>query len=219
MTEPTVTTPVQQAAGSDAGTVATPAQQVVTPSTPQEDYKPRYDGALLKMQEQALTIKGLQDQLAEKTSLSEQLQGQLLGKDAEFDAVKGQHESALQELQNTNQATQAQLDELKALQMKVEVAQELGHPELMTLFANIPNGQDKEAIKTVMESVINFSNGQVKAREEVLTAGVTPAQGTTTLTAPTTEAEWMKKINSLPEHSPEKAEAWDAYFVWSQSQK
>jgi hypothetical protein len=51
-----------------------------------------------------------------------------------------------------------------------------------------------------------------------LTAGVTPAQGTSTISLPKTQGEWMQRISGLPENSKERKEAWDAYFEWAKTQ-
>lgn len=215
--ETEVNTPEQQAQTPEQQ-VEAPAQQAQTPSPPQEDYKPRYDGAVRKIQELTETIKGLQGQLGEKSSVLEQLQVQLSSKDAEMDAVKGQHQTQFSALKQDFDQANAKLSKLEALQLKLEAANELGHPELIRIFDTIPDAQDKTAVKKTMETVINFAASQVKARESELTAGVTPAQGTSTITMPKSEAEWVQRISAMPENSKERKDAWDAYFEWSKTQ-
>lgn len=210
--EPEVNTPEQQPAGPDQ------QEQTSSNTVPQEDYKPRYDGAVRKIQELTETLKGLHGQLGEKSSNLEQLQSQLSSKDAEIDAVKGQHETQFTALKSDFDKAQTELSKLQALQLKLETANELGHPELIRIFDTIPDAQDKAAIKKSMETVINFAKSQVKARESELTAGVTPAQGTSTITLPKTQGEWMQRISGMPENSKERKEAWDAYFEWAKTQ-
>lgn len=212
MTTPIVPTPDQQVP-------ATPVQPVTTPSTPPEDYKPRFDGAVLKLQQLAEEKKALLGQLDEKSSTLEQLQSQLSMKDAEISTVTGQHQTELEALKSEFDKTQSQLSELQALQLKVEVAKELNRPELITIFDTIPNNADKDAIKKTMETVINFTDGQVKARETELTAGVTPSGGATQVTLPANESEWSARIGGLKDGSAEQKEAWDQYFNWSRQQR
>jgi hypothetical protein len=208
--EPEVITPDQQPKD--------PGQQAPTSSPPQDDYKPRYDGAVRKIQELTETLKGLQGQLGEKSSTLEQLQGQLSSKDAEIDAVKGQYETQVTAIKTEFDQAKTELTKLKALQTKLEVANELGHPELMRIFDTIPDVQDKDTIKKTMETVLNFSTSQVRAREQELTAGTTPSPGTTTITMPKTQGEWIQRISNMPEDSKERKQAWDAYFEWAKTQ-
>ena len=132
-------------------------------------------------------------------------------------ALTGQKETEFTELQNQFNTANTELAKLQALKLKLEVAQELGQPGLISILDTIPDSTDKAQLKSVMESVVNFANGQVKAREQVLTAGVTPSNGTVTLTMPATQAEWDAKISSLPDGSAERQAAWDAFYVWAKS--
>jgi septal ring factor EnvC (AmiA/AmiB activator) len=204
MPEETVITPEPQAPA--------PAQQASTPSTPQEDWKPRYDGAVRKMQELNETIKTLQGQLAQKSSENEQLQAQLSGKDAEFGVTKSEFEKQLETIKAEQEQAQSDLSKLRALNVKVEVAKELGHPELITILDTFPDTEDKDQLKKSMEMVTSFATNQVKAREHELTAGTTP-----TVVAPAgggfpqSTEEWTKYIHSLPD-GEKREQAWDQYF-------
>ena len=203
MSENNVTTPGQQ--GEPSG------QQAPTTSNPQEDYKPRYDGAVRKMQELSETIKGLQGQLAEKSSTLEQLQSQLSSKDAEFDMTRRDFEKQFDTIKTEQEQAKSELSKLRAFNTKVEVAKELGHPELITILDTFPDTDDRDFLKKSMKTVANFTLGQVKAREHELTAGVIPSvNAPLSKTLPQTSTEWDKYIQSLP--SEKRNEAWDLYF-------
>lgn len=208
MTTENVNSPAQQTAGDPN----VPVQQVTTPSNPQEDWKPRYDGAVRKMQELTETIKSLQGQLETKSSEIEQLNTQLSSKDAEFGMTRKELEEKLNAFQTENEQAKGELSKLRAFNTKVEVAKELGHPELIKILDTFPDTDDKDSLKKSMELVANFTLEQVKSRETELTAGVTPnitAPAGTPL--PKTAADWDKYIQSLPP-GEKRNEAWDLYF-------
>lgn len=199
-----VTTPEQQ--------VETPVQQATTPPAPQEDWKPRYDGAVRKMQELSETIKGLQGQLEKKSSDIEQLQAQLSSKDAEFGATRTDFEKQFETLKSEQEQAKSELSRLRSFNSKVEIAKELGHPELIKILDTFPDTEDKDFLKKSMEAVTNFTISQVRAREQELTAGVTPTVVAPAGAAlPQTDQEWQKFIQSQPE-GEKRAEAWDLYF-------
>ena len=204
MSEENVNTPEPQATA--------PVQQATTPSTPQEDYKPRYDGAVRKMQELNETIKTLQGQLAQKSSDIEQLQAQLSGKDAEIGVTKSEFEKQLEALKSEQEQAKGELSKLRSFNTKVEIAKELGHPELIKILDTFPDSDDTELLKKSMIAVTEFANLQVKSREQELTAGVTP-----TVSAPASRGlpqsaeDWDAFIRSQPA-GEKREEAWDLYF-------
>lgn len=208
MTTENVNTPDQQTTGNTSN----PGQQVTTPSNPQEDWKPRYDGAVRKMQELSETIKSLQGQLETKSSEIEQLNSQLSSKDAEFGMTRKELEEKLNTFQSENEQAKSELSKLRAFNTKVEVAKELGHPELIKILDTFPDTDDKDALKKSMEMVSSFASELVKSRETELTAGVTPTVNAPAGTPlPKTAAEWDKYIQSLPP-GEKRNEAWDLYF-------
>lgn len=217
MDQDRVNTPGQQDVPTSE---STPDQQAATtPAPQQDDYKKRFDGAILKIQQLSTSVKDLEGQLVEKSSLVEQLSGQLSSTEAEKEALIGQQKTEYEKLKGQFEEAGAEISKLQALRTKLEVAQELGQPDLISIFDSIPDSNDKDKVRSVMETVVNFASGQVKAREQQLTSGVTPSSGTSTITAPTSIEEWNSKIGALPEGSQERKEAWDSFYDWTLSQK
>lgn len=215
MTEPTATVPAEQ--------VQTPPQQTsADPATtaPQENWKARYDGLVLKVQELTLANQTLTAQLAQKSSESEQLNAQLGIKDTEKQVAVGERDKKLQETLQLNSQLQSELDQLRALKLQVEVANELGHPELMKIASRLPAMTDKEALKTVMTDLANFANEQVQAREKQLLAGVTlpVGSGGNSPSTPSTPEGWTEHINSFQLGTKERQKALDAYGDWLERQ-
>lgn len=205
-TEPTNTAP-QQA-----------AQQPQTP--PGEDWKKRYDGSVRKIEELVTTNRQLQADLEAKTSQIEQLQSQLSLKDTEKDVAVRERDKNLQDALATNQEMTGELESLRALKLKLEVAKELNRPELIRIVGNIPDLTDKEALTTVMKDFAGFADDLVKQREAQLLAGVTPpvSPGGTSPSSPQTSEAWTEKINNLPLGSKERSKAMDEYGDWLQKQ-
>ncbi len=208
MSDQTPNTPAEQA--------QTPPQQVAgnQPSTPAgENWKARYDGLVVKVQELSLANQTLTGQLAQKSSEIEQLKAQLGIKDTEKQVAVGERDARLQTALTENTALQNELNQLRALKMQLEVANELGHPELMQIASNLPMMTDREAMKTVMASLADFTTKQVQAREQQLMAGITPpvGGGASAPSAPSTSDGWVKHINALPLGSPEREKALNDY--------
>ena len=198
----------------------TPGQQETTPgqqapaasgSTAPEGFieLARYNGLVKKVEELTLSNRTLSDQLTQKTSEAEQLKGQLAVKDTEKTVAVSERDKKLQETLTTNTALQKELDELRGLKLKVEVANELGHPELMKIAGNIPNLTDKEALKVVMSDFAGFVDTAVKAREQQLLAGVTPMGGgpAASPAMPANEKGWEDYINKFDLGTSERAES------------
>ena len=201
----------------------TPAEQVVTPPqqvagtpppTPAGDnWKARYDGLVIKVQELSLANQTLTGQLAQQSSVVEQLKAQLSIKDTEKSVAVGERDTRLQTALTENTTLTSELNSLRALKMQVEVANELGHPELMQIASSLPMMTDKEAMKTVMSSLSDFTAQQVKARETQLMSGMTPGVGGggSAPAAPSTQASWLERINSLQLGSKDRQKAMDDY--------
>jgi len=147
------------------------------------------------------------------TSQKEQLSSQLSIKDVEKQTAVGERDQRLQQALQENTAKDAELAELRGLKLKVEVAKELGRPELLKIADRIPAMTDKEALKTVMQDFAGFVDDAVKAREQQLMAGVVPANNPVNLTpaTPTTEKGWDEYIEKFALGSPERAKALDDY--------
>lgn len=208
MTEEHAQTPDQQ---------ANPGQQAPAASTPPvENWKERYDGLNKKVQELVLQARSLEEQLGSKSSELEQLRSQLSIKDTEKTVAVGERDKQIENLLQQNQTAEGELRRLKALEMKIKVAQELKRPELVELAKHIPDLEDAEALKVVMQDLARFADDAVKAREEQLLAGVTLNAGGSQVkeAGPATEQEWVRAIEKATLGSRERRELMDAYGDW-----
>jgi len=211
MPEDTALTPDQQ--------VRTPDQQASAPAQQQqggEDWKKRYDGLVKKTEELVGEIKTLKAELATKTSEIEQLNGQLSLKDVEKSAAVGERDKNIEKLVLDNQSAQKELERLKALELKIKVANELGQPELIKLADTIPNMTDEDALKTVMKNIADYASIKVQEREKQILAGTAPIAGTGNAPAPgpSSQNEWMEHIEKFPLGSRDRATALDKYGQW-----
>ncbi len=191
-------------------------QQPASSSAGQTDWKARYDGLVRKVEQLTLDNRTLTEQLGGKSSELEQLRAQLGLKDTEKSAAISERDRQLQEAVQKATGYETELNELRALRLKLEVAKELGRPDLMKIAERIPNMSDKEALKTVLSDFANFADEAVREREKQLLSGITPAlsaaQTSATPGVPTSEGEWMKFIEGKPLGSPERDKAWSDYW-------
>ena len=198
----------------------TPPQQTPAPrvTSPPEGFieKGRFDGAIRKVEELTLANRELNAQLTQRASEYEQLDAQLGIKDTEKVVAISERDKRLQEALTQNQELSSKVVDLQALALKVKVAKELGHPELLELADTIPNLTDEEALKTVMSDVMRFAETQVQAREQQLMAGVgpPPGPGNAVVDSPQSKEGWEEHVNTLPLGSPERARAMDKYGDW-----
>lgn len=209
MTEPTTPTPEQQ--------VTTPAQQVpVTPPPQGEDWEGRYKGLVPTVQKLTEQVKAIQAELAVKVSEVERLNGQLGLKDVEKTAAVGERDKTIQELTQASQANQTELARLKALELKIKTANELGKPELIGLVNTIPDVTDPEALKTIMKSIDDYAALKVQSREKQLLSGTGMPAGTGPMPAagPQTQDEWMRAIEKSPLGSKDRAQLMNDYGDW-----
>ena len=212
MAEPTTPTPEQQ------GT--TPAQQapVTSPAPQGENWEARYKGLVPTVQNLTEQVKAIQAELAAKVSEIERLNGQLGLKEVEKTAAVGERDNQIQQLAQTNQASQTELARLKALELKLNTAIELNKPELISLFKTIPDVPDPVALKTIMTSIDDYAALKVKGRETQLLAGTgMPAGGAPAPAAgPQSQSEWQAAIEKAPLGSKERANLMDSYGDWLQ---
>jgi len=198
-------TPVEQVSG-----VGNPQQQA-----PAENWKPRYDGAVRKIEELTGTVRDLQGQLAAKSSELEQLRSQLSVKDAERDAAVSERDKRIQETIQSKTTAEQELAALRAYKMKVDAVKKLGDTKLVKIIDNIPNMTDPEALDTVLKQFSEFAIDAVREREQQLLSGVTP--GVTSgaqVSTPASEKAWDDHINSLPLGSKERQKALDSKWDW-----
>ena len=231
MTEPLGTTPEQQAialgqqaAPPPAGTTppgTTPqanpnpnlAQQVATPD---ETLEKRFAGAIRKLEELTIANRNLESQLVAKTSEMERLSAQLTNKDIEKTVAVGERDKNLETVLKAKQTSDTELGVLRAFKAKVDMAHQLGHPELIGIIQNIPDIADAEVLKVVMSDFVKFREDGIKAREQTLLSGITPSvspvQSTTPL--PSTSKSWQEHISGLPIGSAERTKAMDQWGQW-----
>ena len=194
-----------------------PGQQAQTPSaSPTEEWKKRYDGAVRKIEELVGQVRKLEAELAQSRTQIEQLNAQLGLKDAEKQAAVGERDKQIQELVGKSQQLEGEMARLKALELKISVAKELGRPDLIKIAERIPDLTDKEALTVVMKDIVSFADEAVAEREKQLLAGVSVTAGTSqgAPKTPQSEEAWERYIDSLPLGSIERARAMDDYGDW-----
>lgn len=220
MPEP-IESPVQQSddpVQQPPAPATTPPAPKETPPSPPKGYveQERFNGAIRKIEELTTTNRTLTSDIAAKTSELEQLRAQLATKDVEKTVAVSERDRALETSLTDAGSLRKELAALQAYQMKVEMAKELGQPELISILHTIPDMQDKETLKVVMQDFIRFRDDGIKAREKQLLAGVTPpiAQMSSTPELPTTNEGWERYVNTFQLGSTERARAFDAWGDW-----
>lgn len=181
----------------------------------------RYNGLVKKVEELTLQLRETEGQLAGKTSVEEQLTGQLAVKDTEKTVAVGERDKALQTSLEENQAQTTELIELRALRLKLEVARDLQRPDLVEILDRLPNLTDKEALTTIAKDFLGWGDNLVQARETQLKAGVTdPISSVVTAPVkPSTSQGWEEYVNSIPLGTPERSKAMDEFGDWADSQQ
>jgi len=177
----------------------------------------RYTGAIQKIEELTITNRTLSEQLAAKTSEIEQLRTQLGVKDAEKSAAISERDKQIQSYVQQQSSAEKELGELRAMQLKMEVAKELGRLDLLKVADTIPAMTDREALKTVMGNIAGLVEEAVREREKQLMAGITaPIEngGQKTNPLPASAKDWDGYLASLTLGSPERERAMDAYWNW-----
>jgi hypothetical protein len=145
----------------------------------------------------------------------EQSRSQLSVKDAEKLAAVGERDKRLQETVLAKTTLEAQVTELQAMKLKIDVAKKMGRPDLLQILDSVPAMSDPAALETVLATFADFADGKVKAREKELLAGITPPYGgggTAQPATPSSDGEWTKFIESKPLGSPERAKAMDDFW-------
>lgn len=181
--------------------------------------KKRFDGLMLKVQQLTEASQSVQKSIEDKDKEIARLTGELLAKDTEKTVTVAERDKQLQELVQSKTVTEKELADLRALQLKVEVVQELGRPELIKILKNIPNLDNKDALKIILEDFARFGDESAAAREKQLLSGITPAVSAAQVSAatPQSDSEWMNHINSLRIGSAERAKAMDDYWSWGKA--
>jgi hypothetical protein len=181
------------------------------------DWKARFDGQVKKIEQLVTGQRDLEAQLATKTSECEQLKAQLGIKDTEKNVAISERDKRLQEALTAKSTLDAELSDLRAYKLKVDVAKELGHPNLLKIIDKIPNMTDREALKSVLSEFAEFARDAAKERETALLSGVTPGLQNNQppqINVPTSDEGWMKLLNDKPLGSPERQKVYDEYWTW-----
>jgi hypothetical protein len=184
-----------------------------------ENWKARYDGLVRKVEQLTLNNRDLTTQLEQRTSEIEQYKAQLSLKDVEKQAAIGERDRKITEITTSQSQSQSELEELRALRLKVNVINELKRPELLKIAAKIPNITDPEALKSIFADMASFADDAAMEREKQLKAGMTTtvAGNQKTVTTPMTQDAWLEHINSLP-LGPERDKAYEGFWDWGANQ-
>jgi hypothetical protein len=204
----------------------TPPQPATTPPEPAPPAEPpdgfvetkRFTGAIQKIQTLTEELRDKDQQLAAMNSTIEQLKQQQAVKDAEVQAGYGERDAKLEEALLEKRKIESDAAALKGKLRKVDLAKELGHPELIQIIDTIPTFEDDDLQKKAMEDILSFSESRVKAREESLLAGITPGAPPVAPPQeqrPTTDEGWEKLIAA--ETSAQKRQA--LFDEWFESNK
>lgn len=199
-----------------------PGEQVQTPpQQPQAttDYEARYKGMVPVVEKLTLENRQLKEQLATAISEREQLSGQLTLKDTEKTVAVGERDKIVQQLTEAKSQTEAELKRLKALELKVKVANKLQSPDLISIVDSIPSVEDEEALTSLMQNITNWGSTLVKEREKELLAGVTPPVTTADVTPslPASTDEWVRYVAQV-EPGEEKNKRYELWRQWEISQ-
>lgn len=211
MSDETTNTPEQQ---------ATSGQQVSdNQSTDSTDWESRYKGLQRKYNTLVETKGELESRLTDLTSTKEHLEKQADVLSVEKDSLLKENQSKIDELTKALEEKDGKLSDLSKIQLKVQVANELGHPELLQLVDAIPSSDDPEVVKESMKTILGFTKAQIEKREAQLTEGLSPGETISERTPmPSTEQGWLDLIGRQSLGSDEYNKVMDAYFNWARGQ-
>lgn len=194
--------------GTVPAPVAPPAEDLVTKDK-------RYIGQVQANQQLALQKRDLEAKLATQASELERLSTQLAIKDTEKAVAVGETTKSLEKALQEKAETDRQLAVSGAKLLKIEIAKEINHPELLMILDTIPDLTDKAVLTVVMNDLVRFREQGIKEREEVLLRGVTPGISPAQPKAePASKADWMARVNQFLPGTKERQQAFDAYGDW-----
>jgi len=197
----------------------TPGEQVISHQQAPEGFieLARYNGLVRKVEQLTLDNRSLNEQLTAKTSETEQLRAQLSVKDTEKSAAVGERDKQLQEAIQSRTALETEVNQLRALKLKLDTIKKLNRPDLVKIADKIPNMTDAEALESVLKEFASFADEAATTREKQLLAGITPGPGsgqTVSDNLPDSDQSWTAHIEKQPLGSPERQKAWDQYWGW-----
>lgn len=187
------------------------------PSEPMVETK-RFTGAIQKIQTLTEELRASDQKLAALNTQIEHDQMQQAVKDAETQAGYSERDKQLETALSEKKTIEADTATLKAKLGKIEIAKELGHPELISIIDTIPTFEDKDLQKKAMEDILNFADNKVKEREKNLLSGITPAVTPTPVpgeAVPASNEAWEKQIAAEPE-SAKRDKMFDDWWKWRQ---
>jgi hypothetical protein len=201
---------------------ADPAEPTPQPKPKQDDPSPpegfvetkRFTGAIQKIQTLTEELREKDQQLAAMNSSIEQLKQQQAVRDAEVQAGFGERDKKLETALLEKQKVESETATLRGKVRKVDMAKELGHPELISIIDTIPTFENDDLQKKAMQDIIGFSDSRVKAREESLLAGLTPSLAPVrppSEVRPTTAEGWQSLIDKEPDSKKRQA-LFDEWF-------
>lgn len=184
------------------------------------DWESRFKG-LQRKYNTLMEAKGeLEKQLEQALSKIETLEKTSNQLSVEKDSLLKENQTKIDELTQALNEKDQKLSELSQVQLKVKVANELGHPELVQLIDAIPNSDDPEQVKESMQTILGFTKAQIERREQQLTEGLMPGEANEgTMPQPTTEEGWLDLIDKYPLGSDEYNKAMEAYFNWTNNKQ
>ena len=180
----------------------------------------RFTGAIQKIQALTEELRSKDQELGALNSQIEQLSNQQAVREAEVQAGYGERDQKLEAALKEVEAIKSEASALQAKLGKIEIAKELGHPELVSIIDTIPSFEDQELQRKAIQDIIDFTDERIKARESTLLSGITPpvAPPSVTDTAPSSDEGWKQAIDN--EDDPAKRDAlFDQWWEWQQKQK
>lgn len=210
----------EQTTGTTPGEQA-PGDQVAPPQQAPDGFieKARYTGAVQKIEALTNAQKQLNDELAAKSSMLEQLNQRLAEMEAAQASTIKVKDASIGELQSNMGTLQQELETLKAFKSKADLAKSMGRPDLLTVLEYLPNTGDENFLKQAITDLAAFAENAASLREQQLRAGLIDTTTTKpTSTTPVTPEAWVKHIESLPLGSPERVQAADRFGEWLKQQ-
>jgi hypothetical protein len=207
----------------------TTEQQETTPETPvtppvvppaqpakiSEDWEARYKGTSTVINRLNAETAEWKTKYEQALADAEQLRSQVNLKDVEKTVAVGERDKQLSELVKAKTELESEITSLRALKRKLDIAKELGRPDLVEVADSIPSIEDPTVLKEIMSGMLKWSDGQVQARERQLLSGVTPPVSsvppvTQTLPPIEDEAAWRAYVNSTgdPKEKQRRFEEW-----------
>ena len=183
----------------------------------------RYTGLVQKIDTMVKADKNKDATLLELQQKLQRFEADLIEKDATNKVAVSERDRRLEETVTAKSQMELELKRLRALEAKVEVANEIGHPELLGAIKNLPDLENRDALKLIFEDIANFADTKAQEREKQLMAGVTAnTAGVKTNSigvSPSTEAEWNGHISKQQLGTPEYQQALDNYWAWQMSKQ